>query len=131
MKKHKYFTLNELCRSNTASKYGIDNTPISQEVLDNLDYTMDRLDEIREGWGKPIVITSGYRCKELNEKVGGKPTSQHLRGEAVDIKWDEALFDYILKNHKFDQLISERSKRTRWIHISFKKFNEREQVIFM
>ena len=130
MKKHKYFTLNELCRSNTASKYGIDNTPTSREVLDNLDYTMNRLDEIREGYGKPIIINSGYRCKELNERVGGKPTSQHLRGEAVDIAWDSALFDYILDNHGFDQLIREKSNGTRWIHISFKKLGERKQAIF-
>ena len=80
-----YFSLEELTASFTASKFGIDNTP-PKEVADKLQILISEcLNKIREAYGKPIIVTSGYRCAELNKKVGGKPTSQHLRGEAVDI----------------------------------------------
>lgn len=75
MKKHKYFTLKELCYSKTAEELSIDNTPKDEVILNNLDYTMDCLDEIREGWGKSITINSGYRCKQLNTIVKGADTS--------------------------------------------------------
>ena len=85
---HKYFTLSALCNSETADKLGINNIPVQQETLDNLDYIMGKLDEIREGYGKPIIINSGYRSPELNKAVGGVVQSYHQKGLAVDIKWD-------------------------------------------
>ena len=72
-----YFKVEELLRSETAERYGIDNTPTDDEIIDNLNYTIQRLDEIREGYGKPIIINSGYRCPELNRKVGGVSSSFH------------------------------------------------------
>lgn len=77
MKNHKYFTLAELCNSSVASHLGIDNTPTDPVVLANLEYIMDQLDIIREGYGKPIIINSGYRCPALNKAVGGVADSYH------------------------------------------------------
>lgn len=82
----KYFTISELTHSTKAKELHIDNTPFSYEVVDNLtNLTNNLLDPIREMWGKPLHVNSGYRCPALNKAVGGKPTSQHLKGEAADI----------------------------------------------
>lgn len=126
--KLKYFTLKEFTNSETARKYYIHNS-VPDELLDNAFYTLSRLDDIREKYGKPIYITSGYRCEKLNKKVGGKPNSQHLKAEAVDLKWDVDLLSFLIQHCHFDQLIRENNGPTRWIHISFKKENERNQVL--
>ena len=76
MKRIKYFTLSEFINSTTAKRLGIDNTP-SFEVVDNLNKLADYLDIIREKVGKPILISSGFRCPVLNKAVGGVSNSQH------------------------------------------------------
>ena len=126
----KWFTNEEFTRSATAERLGIDND-VPEELQDNADYTLQRLDDIREAYGHPIVITSGYRCPALNKAVGGKPTSQHLKAQAADLKWSSHLWEFLLNYSKFDQLIEETSKRTKWIHISFNKDGERNQVIHL
>lgn len=126
----KWFTNNEFTRSATAERLGINNE-IPEELQGNADYTLQRLDEIREAYGHPIVITSGYRRPALNKAVGGKPTSQHLKAQAADLKWSNHLWEFLLNYSKFDQLIEETSKRTKWIHISFNKEGERNQVIHL
>ena len=74
----KHFTIGELCASTTADARGIKNTPMLQET-GNLKALADNvLDPLREWYGKPIYVNSGYRCPQLNRMVGGKPTSQHL-----------------------------------------------------
>lgn len=124
----KYFTIQEFTNSSVAKKCKIDNS-IPDDLLSAANYTLERLDNIRENYGKPIIITSGYRCPLLNRKVGGKSNSQHLKCEAADLKWDNDLLNFILKYCKFDQLIEEHSKNTKWIHISFKRDGERNQFI--
>lgn len=82
----KYFSISELTHSTKAHELHIDNTPFSLTVIDNLTNLIeDLLDPIREMWGKPLHVNSGYRCLALNKAVGGKPSSQHLKGEAADI----------------------------------------------
>ena len=82
----KYFTLSELTHSDTAVSLGIDNTA-TPSVVTNLEMLVSRvLDPLREAWGSPIIVTSGYRCPELNARVGGARTSYHLRGMAADIR---------------------------------------------
>lgn len=117
-----YFKVAELLRSQTAERCGIDNTPTDDEIIDNINYTIRRLDEIREGYGKPIIINSGYRCPELNRKVGGVSSSFHQLGLAVDIRWDSDLFAYLQQYCSFHKLLRETSKKgVRWIHLSFQR----------
>ena len=117
---HKYFTLEELTKSETALSYGIDNTP-PERFVPNLHRLMDYLDRVREAYGKPIRVSSGYRCRDLNRAVGGADDSQHKQGLAADLVVPdmEHLMAVIRKLGGFDQLIDERPKgRGRWVHVS-------------
>lgn len=125
----KYFTFTEMIKSPTADKNKINNEPTDPTIISNINYTMERLDEIREKYGKPIIITSGYRCLKLNKLVGGKPNSFHLKGLAADLKYSVELWSFLVQHAKFDKLILETSKSTKWIHIQFSKENERNQVL--
>lgn len=126
---HKYFTIDELCRSDTARRLHINNTP-PPEVITRLDALIENLlDPIREAWGKPIKVNSGYRCPKLNKAVGGVGNSQHLYGEAADITTgtkdgNKALYEFIRKNYVFDQLIDE--KNYSWVHVSFRMVNRNQ-----
>ena len=84
MKKIKYFKLAEFINSATANRLGIDNMP-TFEIVDNLNRLADYLDGIRAKLGKPILVSSGYRCPMLNKAVGGVANSQHLKGLAADL----------------------------------------------
>ena len=119
----KYFTIEELTRSTTARLRGIDNSP-SQQVINNLIALVDNvLDPLREAWGKPIHVNSGYRCRALNKAVGGVPASQHMRGEAADItaggkEANRELYSLLRQlNLPVDQAINE--KDFSWIHVSY------------
>lgn len=131
----KYFTLGELCKSDTAREKGIANTPTDIATIDRVIRLMDCLDRVRELWGKPIGVNSGYRSSELNRAVGGAKNSQHLRGEAADITTgskenNRKLFDLIATSDiEFDQLIDESNYR--WLHISFCKGDNRKQVLHL
>jgi uncharacterized protein YcbK (DUF882 family) len=82
----KHFTIEELTRSATARRKGIPNLPNGEEK-ENLTALVDNvLDPLRELWGAPIIVTSGYRCPLLNKKVGGVATSYHMKGQAADIR---------------------------------------------
>ena len=82
----KYFSINELTRSATANRLGIDNAP-SDAIKKNLEKLINTvLDPLREAWGAPIIVTSGYRCPALNRAVKGSKTSQHVLGQAADLK---------------------------------------------
>lgn len=119
------FTLNELIRSNTATKLNIDNTP-SDDIIDNLKkLCTDILQPIRDKYDKPMVITSGYRCKALNKAVGGVKTSQHVLGQAADINnghtQNKAIFELIKQmvndgEITVGQLLWEHVGQ--WIHVS-------------
>ena len=120
----KYFSIDEMVRSATAKKYGIDNRP-SQDILNNLVLFIEKvLDPIREDWGSPISVSSGYRCLELNAKVGGAKTSGHLYGFCADlqVKGDLRKFSCFVKDwmkkHKmdFDELLYESSGGVTWLH---------------
>ena len=129
MKNGQYITVNEMLHSQTAEKLNIKNVPNDPIVIENLEHTIEQLDELRRLYGHPIIITSGYRCPELNKAVGGKPNSQHVKGQAADLKYDPELLQFIINNYHYDQLIEETSKRSKWIHISFNKEKERMQYI--
>lgn len=132
----KYFTIAELTRSSEAIKHNIDNTPPPDVRVKLNSLINNLLDPIREKWGHPIRVNSGFRCPVLNKKVGGAVNSQHIKGEAADITTgnlteNERLFNMIIAMRvageiQFDQLIDE--KGYRWIHISFSR-NNRNQVL--
>ena len=130
----KYFTIKELTKSTTAIKRHIDNSP-SKEVERSLTALVERiLDPLREAYGKPIIVTSGYRCPRLNAIVGSTPSSQHVKGEAADIKSvqdtpeeNKKLFDLIVKlKLPFDQLINEHNYD--WVHVSFGARHRRQKL---
>lgn len=134
MKKIKYFSLSEFLNSATAKRLGIDNTP-TFEVVDNLNKLADYLDVIREKVGKPILISSGFRCPALNKAVGGVSNSQHQKGLAADVVCAdmESLEKVLRETGGFDQLIKEHRKGSKsfWFHISVCSRNgkPRNQII--
>lgn len=134
MKKIKYFSLSEFLNSATAKRLHIDNTP-SFEVVDNLNKLADYLDNIREKVGKPILISSGFRCPVLNKAVGGVSNSQHQKGLAADLICTdmESLEKVLRETGGFDQLIKEHCKGSKsfWYHVSVAPRNgkPRQQII--
>lgn len=131
----KYFTMNELTASATAKRLGIPNVPTWREA-DNLRLLVENvLDPLREAWGHPIIVTSGFRCKLLNDIVGGAKNSQHTTGMAADIRTlsdlpqdNERLFDLARRmDLPFDQLIDEYAYN--WVHISYSRYSMRKQVL--
>ena len=121
-----HFSLGEFVRSSTAQRMGIDNTP-DAEAIENLRNLCTKvLEPLREHLGQPVVITSGFRSKRLNEVVGGVKNSQHLRGEAADLMvegekqardWIRWMMDFL----EFDQLILEKKGKKVWVHVSLKR----------
>lgn len=129
----KHFSFQEFERSETAYRHGIDNTA-PEEARRNIAVLVDRvLDPLREAWGKPLTVTSGYRCPELNRIVGGARTSHHLRGMAADISTgnrveNRRLFQLVLDlKLPFTQLIDE--KNFAWVHISLDPADVKRQVL--
>lgn len=134
MKKIKYFKLSEFINSATAKRLGIDNTP-TFEAVDNLNRLADYLDDIRAKFGKPISVSSGYRCPLLNKAVGGVVNSQHQKGLAADLVCDdmESLEKVLMETGGFDQFIKEHRKGSKsfWFHVSVcpRNGNPRNQII--
>lgn len=135
-----HFRLSEFSRSATADSHGIDNS-VPKELIPSLRNLCEQvLEPLREHFGVPVIISSGYRCPTLNKAVGGVPNSQHVKGEAADIVLPSTLnaqpstlndwFMWILDNTCFDQLIWEKKGSSRWIHVSCKlDLNQNRQVI--
>ena len=120
-----HFALSEFERSDKARALKIDNRVPVRYVSSLETLCREVLEPLRQHVGKPIRISSGYRCPALNKAVGGVATSQHLTGEAADIHLDSIeegreWFKWLMDNTNVDQLIWERSSSTRWIHVSCK-----------
>lgn len=130
----KHFDFKELTHSDIAIAKKIDNTP-TEEVKKNLENLVKYvLDPLRDMYGKPIYVNSGYRSEALNKAVGGSNTSQHRLGMAADIdthtrEGNIELFNLIAKNLSFDQLIDE--KDYSWIHVSFDPKRLRNQILHL
>lgn len=136
----KYFSIQELTKSSVASRKGIKNIP-TQEVEKNLEALVDKiLDPLREAYGKPIKVNSGYRSPAVNRAVGGSGSSQHLTGQAVDIedltcsgKANKELFNLLIKSGlPFDQVIwefTDSSGCPEWVHVSYGPKNRRQVLI--
>lgn len=123
-----YFTIEELCRTNTP----FDNTPPPEIKVALTTLIQNVLNPLRELYGKPIRVNSGYRSPVVNKAVKGVATSQHTKGEAADITAgtrgeNKILFELIKNNFTFDQLIDEYDYS--WIHVSYKTGKNRKQIL--
>ena len=119
-----HFTLEELVKSDTAARLGIDNTPTSEACANLRRLAIEVLEPLRLLLRVPIIVSSGYRCAALNKAVGGVRTSQHQKGQAADLVCtryeDKRRAFELLKGFDVDQLLWERnSKGTTWIHVSY------------
>ena len=125
MKLSKNFSLEEMCRSNTASVRGLPNVPNAEQVKNLQQLCENVLQPLRNHLGKPVVINSGFRSQAVNMAVGGAKNSQHMKGEAADIKckdypYAKKIYAWIMDNLEFDQVILERKGKAVWVHVSFR-----------
>jgi hypothetical protein len=140
MKISEHLSLAEVTRSETAKRKGVSNMP-TEAHLANFKLLAEKVFEpIRNHFGSPINISSGYRSEALNKAVGGSSSSQHCTGEAIDIDMDgstngvtnKMVFDYIKDNLEFDQLIWEfgTSSNPDWVHVSYESTGkQRKQML--
>ena len=137
MKLTENFSLNELTKSQTAERKGIDNTP-STEHQENLKKLCENvLQPVRDHFEQVVSVSSGYRSPELCTAIGSKITSQHARGEAADFEIfgvsNKELADYINETLDYDQLIlefwNESDPNSGWVHCSYSEGNNRKQYL--
>lgn len=138
MKISEHLTLKEVTKSNTADRKGIDNNPTA-EHLENLKLVANEIFEpIRNHFGVAIGVSSGYRSESLNKAVKGSKTSQHCKGQALDLDADmfgkitnKDIFYFVLNNLKFTQLIWEygTDDEPNWVHIGYDPNNLKSQVL--
>jgi zinc D-Ala-D-Ala carboxypeptidase len=137
MKISEHLSLVEVTRSETAKRKGISNNPTA-EHLENFKILAENVfEKIRGHFGVPIHISSGYRSKELNSAIGGSQTSQHSKGQAIDIDMDGSgdgvsnadVYNFIKDKLDYDQLIWEfgTDKNPDWVHVSYSKDKNRKQ----
>lgn len=135
----KNVSLAEFCHSDTAKRRGIDNTIKDPAHLASAKLLCEKVFQpIREHFGVPIHISSGYRSTALNRAIRGSNSSQHCRGEAMDIDADrygkvtnKEIFDYIREHLEWDQMIWEfgNDSQPDWVHVSFKATGNRRQIL--
>jgi zinc D-Ala-D-Ala carboxypeptidase len=135
-----HITYAEAVKSNTAHRNNIQNTPDSQQLAAMKRIAQAIFEPLRAGLGgHPIAVTSFFRSKVLNYKLGGSKYSQHCKGQAIDLDADVfgtvtnlEIFHYILENLEFDQLIWEFDNEDgtpAWVHVSLKPSGNRHQVL--
>ena len=139
MQLSKNLSLLEMTNSQTAKRLGISNQPTEAHLASMKVLAENIFQPIREHFAKPIWISSGYRSEALNKAIKGSKTSQHCKGEAMDIDMDghkgptnAEVFNYIKENLNFDQLIWEFGSKTSpdWVHVSYKKGGpQRKQIL--
>jgi len=138
MQLSKNLVLAEVMRSETAKRKGISNMPTPEHIENFKKLAENVFQPIRDHFGVPIYISSGYRSKALNKAVGGSLSSQHCQGEAIDIDMDgtsitnKQIFDFIKDNLVFDQMIWEfgTDKNPGWVHVSYESNGkQRKQIL--
>ncbi|WP_352422263.1 D-Ala-D-Ala carboxypeptidase family metallohydrolase [Proteiniphilum sp.] len=129
----KNFTLDELTHSNTAKARKIPNQPGKVEKENLVKLAIGLLQPLRDLYGKPMVVNSGYRSPEVNKLVGGVPASQHTKGQAADISCQSPreLQKLLIKSGlPFDQAILYDDGRNNFLHLSFNEGKNRKQVLY-
>ena len=138
MKLTENLSLAEVTKSATAIRKGITNTPSATHLIALKEVSKNIFQPCREHFGKPLAVTSGYRSEALNEAINGSKTSQHSKGEALDLDADvfggfsnAELFNYIKDHLDFDQLIWEfgNNNNPAWVHCSYKTQGNRNEVL--
>jgi hypothetical protein len=132
MQLSKHLSRAEFERSDAAIKHGINNSMNSGQLAKAMALAINCFEPIREHLGKPIRVNSGYRSPAVNKRIGGALTSQHSLGEAIDLDLhDRDLFEWIIDNVVFDQLIAEfpSQGKASWFHISYREGRNRKQVL--
>ena len=131
-------SLAEVVRSETAKRKGVSNMPTPEHIENFKKLAENIFQPIRKHFGKPIHISSGYRSAALNKAIGGAASSQHCKGEAIDIDMDgtsitnKQVFDFIKEHLNFDQLIWEfgTASNPDWVHVSYNSTGkQRKQVL--
>jgi hypothetical protein len=133
----KSFTLNELTKSQEATRLGIDNTPNEEHILNLKLLCENVLQPIRDYYGMPVSVSSGYRSAKLCEAIGSSSTSQHTKGQAADFEIfgiaNKDLADFIIKNLNYDQCIlefwNENEPNSGWVHCSYNSLGGRKQFL--
>jgi len=133
----KSFTLNELTKSQEATRLGIDNTPNEEHILNLKLLCENVLQPIRDFYGMPLSVSSGYRSAALCEAIGSSSKSQHTKGQAADFEIfgiaNSVLADFIVKNLDYDQCIlefwNENDPNSGWVHCSYNALGNRKQFL--
>jgi hypothetical protein len=133
----KSFTLNELTKSQEATRLGIDNTPNEEHILNLKLLCENVLQPIRDFYGMPLSVSSGYRSAALCEAIGSSSKSQHTKGQAADFEIfgvaNKDLADFVVKNLDYDQCIlefwNENEPNSGWVHCSFNALGNRKQFL--
>ena len=134
MKLTKNFSLNEMCKSNMARLRGLPNTPNTEQIKNLQKLCENVLQPLRDYLGEPVVINSGFRSQAVNMAVGGAKNSQHVLGEAADIRckdlaYAKRIYTWIMDNLEFDQLILEKKNGVVWIHVSYTSSRPNRQMV--
>jgi D-alanyl-D-alanine dipeptidase len=139
MKISEHLDLSELIRSESAKRNGISNMPTDEHIANFKELAEKVFEPIRNNFRCPIHISSGYRSEALNKCIGGSATSQHSKGQAIDVDMDgtpngvtnKMVFDYIKDNLEFDQLIWEfgTDSNPDWVHVSYSEGKNRSQIL--
>ena len=128
MKLSNNLSVKEVTKSNTAKRFVIDNRPTIEHLQNLKAIALNIFQPARNHFKKPIFVSSGYRSEDLNEKIGGSKTSQHSKGQALDLDahtfgglTNKELFDFISEHLEFDQIIWEfgTDEEPDWVHVSY------------
>lgn len=131
-------TLKEVIKSQTATSHGLSNEPKIEHLESLRAIAQNIFQPVRKRFGVPIAVTSGYRSEELNRILRGSTTSQHCKGQALDLDADvyggvtnAEIFNFILDHLEFDQLIWEfgTNENPAWVHVSYNKGKNRGEVL--
>lgn len=130
MKLSKNFSLEEMLVTST----GVANVPTETEIENLRKLAVNVLQPLREYMQRPVIITSGFRCKEVNKRVGGSKTSGHMLGTAADITagnrtLNKIMYDFIRDNCEFRQLINEYNYR--WVHVEYREGDNKKQELII
>ena len=131
-----HFTLNEMLKSQTALRMGLDNSPEPDQLENLISLCESVLEPIRQHWNRPVIVSSGFRAPAVNRAIGSKDSSQHARGEAADIEIpgidNLVLYYWIAEEIDFDQLILEfytGEPSSGWVHVSYVGDENRHQTL--